>query len=65
MNYNEEIKKKQSKTTILEKLMESIMIIEVDCKDMENLSSSVKSPNVAAELISKTQPVIKSRKIVF
>ena len=45
--------------------MESIMIIEVDCKDMENLSSSVKSPNDAAELISKIEPVIKSRKIVF
>ena len=45
--------------------MESIMIIEVDCKDMENLSSSVKSPNDATELISKIEPVIKSRKIVF
>ena len=62
MNYNEEVKKQQSKTEILEKLMESIMIIEVDRKDIENLSSSVKSTNDAAELISKIERVIKSRK---
>ena len=62
MNYNEAAKKQQSKTAILEKLMESIMIGEVDCKDIENLSSSVKSPNNAAELISKIERVIKSRK---
>ena len=42
--------------------MESIMIGEVDCKDIENLSSSMKSPNDAAKLISKNQRVIKSRK---
>ena len=42
--------------------MESIVIREVDCKDIENLSSSVKSPNDAAELISKIERVIKSRK---
>ena len=42
--------------------MESIMIGEVDCKDIENLSSSVKSPNAAAELISKLERIIKSRK---
>ena len=52
MNYNEAVKKQESKTEILEKLTESIMIGEVDCKDKENLSSSVKSPN----------DVIKSRK---
>ena len=62
MNYNEEVKKRQSKTAILEKLMESILIREVDCKDIENLSSSVKSPNDAAELISKIECAIKSRK---
>ena len=62
MNYHEAAKKQQSKTAILEKLMESIMIGEVDCKDIENLSSSVKSPNNAAELISKIERVIKSRK---
>ena len=38
MNYNEVLKKQESKTTMLEKLMESIMIGEVDCKDIENLS---------------------------
>ena len=42
--------------------MESIIIIEVDCKDIENLSSCVKSPNDSAELIIKIEPVIKSRK---
>ena len=62
MNYNESVKKQQSKTAILEKLMESIMIGEVDYKDIENLSISVKSPNDAAELISKIERVIKSRK---
>ena len=62
MNYNEAVKKQESKTTILEKLMESIMIGEVDCKDIEILSSSVKSPNDAAKLISKIERVIKSRK---
>ena len=62
MNYNEDVKKQQSKTAILEKLMDSIMIREVDCKDIENVSSSVKSPNDAAELISKIERVIKSRK---
>ena len=62
MNYNEAVKKQQSKTAILEKLTESIMIREVDCKDIENLSSSVKSPNDAAELIAKIERAIKSRK---
>ena len=62
MNYNESVKKQQSETAILEKLMESIMIGEVDCKDIESLSSSVKSPNDAAELIIKIERVIKSRK---
>ena len=42
--------------------MESIMIGEVVCKDIENLLSSAKSPNDAAELISKIERVIKSRK---
>ena len=65
MNYNEVVKKQESKTTILEKLMESTMIGEVNCKDIENLSSSVKSPDDAAELISKIEHVIKSRKNSF
>ena len=62
MNYNESVKKQQSKTAILEKFMKSIIIREVDCKDVENLSGSVKSPNDAAELISKINRVIKNRK---
>ena len=62
MNYNEAVKKQESKTAILEKLMESIMIGEVECKGIENLSSSVKSPNDVAELIIKIERVIKSRK---
>ena len=33
MNYNDFVKKQESKTAILEKLMESIMIGKVDCKD--------------------------------
>ena len=40
--------------------MESIMIGEVDCKDIEDLSSSVKSPKNPAKLISKIERVIKS-----
>ena len=65
MNYNEAAKEQESKTVILEKLMESIMIGQVDCKDIKNLSSSVKSPNDAAELISKIERVIKSRKNII
>ena len=42
--------------------MKSIMIEEVDCKDIENLSSSLKSPIDAAELISRIERVIKSIK---
>ena len=42
--------------------MESIMIGEVVWKDIENLLSSAKSPNDAAELISKIERVVKSRK---
>ena len=62
MNYHEAVKKQESKTAILERLMESIMIGEVECKDIENLSSTVKSPNDAAELICKIERVIISRK---
>ena len=42
--------------------MESIMIEEVDSKGIENLSSSVESPHDAAELISKIERVVKSKK---
>ena len=42
--------------------MESIIIEEVDSEGIEDLSSSVESPNDAAELISKIERVIKSEK---
>ena len=45
--------------------MESIMIEEVDSEGIEDLSSSVESPDGAAELISKIGRVIKSKKINF
>ena len=42
--------------------MESIMIEEVDSEGIENLSSSVESPDDAAELIGKIERIIKSKK---
>ena len=43
---------KTNKTAILEKLMESIMIEEVDTEGIEDLSRNAESPDDAAELIS-------------
>ena len=43
MNNNEAVKKQESKTAILEKLMESIMIGEVDCKDIAKFVKYEKS----------------------
>ena len=62
MNNNEAVKKQGNKTAILEKLMESIMIEKVDSRGIENLSSSVESPDNAAGLISKIERAIKSKK---
>ena len=62
MNNNEAVKKQDNKTAILEKLMEFIMIEEVESEGIEDLSSSVESPDDAAELISKIKRVIKSKK---
>ena len=42
--------------------MESIIIEEADSKGIEDLSSSVESPDDAAELISKIDRVMKSKK---
>ena len=42
--------------------MGSIIIEEVDSKGKEDLSSSVESPDDAAELISKIKRVMKSKK---
>ena len=65
MNNNEAVKKQENKAAILEKLMESIMIEEVDSEGIENLSSSVESPDEAAELISKFERVIKTKTITI
>ena len=66
MNGNETRKtKRNNKTATLEKLMESIMIEEVDSEGIEDLSSSVESPDDAAELISKIERVMKSKKNKF
>ena len=59
MKNNESVKKQENKTAILEKLMESIIIEEVDSEGIENLSRSAESPDDAAELISKIERVIK------
>ena len=61
MKNNESVKKQENKTAILEKLMESIIIEEVDSEGIENLSRSAESPDDAAELISKIERVIKSK----
>ena len=65
MDNNEAVKKHENKTTILEKLMESIMIEEVDSEGIENLSSSVESPDDAAKLTGNIERVIKSKKTIF
>ena len=41
------------------------MIEEVDNEGIEDLSSSVESPNDAAEQISKIERAIKSKKTIF
>ena len=61
MKNNESVKKQENKTAILENLMESIIIEEVDSEGIENLSRSAESPDDAAELISKIERVIKSK----
>ena len=55
-------KKRKQQKAILEKLMETIMIEEVDSKGIENLSRNVESPDDAAELIRKIEHVMKSKK---
>ena len=63
MNSNETRKTKQNnKTSILAKLMKSILIEEVDGKGIEDLSRNVESPKDAAEIISKIERVTKSKK---
>ena len=63
MNSNEARKAKQNnKTTIFEKLMESIMSQEVDSKGIENLSRNVNSPDDAAKLVGRIERIMKSKK---
>ena len=64
MNNNKPVKKQENKMTILEKLMESVIIEKVDSEGIENLSSSVESPDTA-EIISKIERAIKSKKTKF
>ena len=67
MNSNESTKTKNAeKTTILEKLMESIMVEEVpDSKGLEDLSKSVDSPDDAVKLVRKIENILKSKKLTF
>ena len=64
MNSNETRKTKQnnSKTTILEKLMELIMSEEVDNESMEDLSRNVDSPDDAVRLMGRIERIMKSKK---
>ena len=54
--------KQNNKTTILEKLMESIMSEEVDSEGIEDLSRNVDSPDDAATLVGRIERIMKSKK---
>ena len=62
MSNNEAVKKQDNKTAIFQKLIESIMIEEVDSEGIEDLSGSVESMDDAAKLIIKIECVVKSKK---
>ena len=64
MSSNESTKTKNAdKTTILEKLMESIMVDEVsDSEALEDLSKNVDSPDDAVKLVRKTENILKTKK---
>ena len=64
MNSNETRKTKQNnnKTTILEKLMESIISEEVDSEGIEDLSRNVDSPDDAVKLVGRIERIMKSTK---
>ena len=64
MNSNESRKTKNAdKTTIMEKLMESIMVEEVpDSEGLEDLSKNVDSPDNAVKLVRKIENILKSKK---
>ena len=63
MKVDESRKTKQNnKSTILEKLKESIMSEkEVDSKGIENLSKRVDNPDDASELIERIERIMKSK----
>ena len=52
------LEKQNSKTTILEKLMESIMSEEVDSEDIEDLSRNVGCLDDAAKLIGRIERIM-------
>ena len=64
MNRNESTETKNAdKTTILEKLLKSIMVDEVpDSEGLEDLSKNVDSPDDAVKLVRKIENILKSRK---
>ena len=54
--------KQNNKTTILEKLKESIMREEVDSKGVEDLPKKVDNQDDDAELIERMERIVKSKK---
>ena len=66
MNCNKTRKaKRNNKTAILEKLIESIMSEEVDSEGIEDLSRNVDSPDDVAKLVGRIERIMKSKKIIF
>ena len=64
MNNNESRKTKQNnnKTTILGKLIESIMSKEVDSEGIEDLSRNMDSTDDAVKLVGRIERIMKSKK---
>ena len=54
--------KQNNKTTILEKLKESIMSEKVDSNGVEDVSKNVDNPDDATELIGRIEHIMKSKK---
>ena len=54
--------KQNNKTTILEKLKESIMREKVDSKGVEDLPKKVDNEDDDAELIERMERIVKSKK---
>ena len=63
MNSNEAEKEKENnKTTIFEKLMESIMSEEVESEGIEDISRNVNNFDDAVKLVGRIERIIKSKK---